>query len=377
MGKRGQNHFLTQLLTPFEIRGFAGEMPVFVTAQTYLCGMKIYRFVPPFFALFLFALFLQARKPVTPPNACVAFWNVENLFDTINDPNINDEEFLPGGKNKWTSERYNTKLQHLSKVILVMNNGNGPDILGVSEIENERVLKDLIAQPGLKEKDYGIVHYDSPDKRGIDVGFFYKKKSFRVLQSKTFAVSVEKDSFYTRDILFVKGILNKKDTVGIFVNHWPSRRGGQEASESRRMHAAQVLMNARDSILKLNPGMELLAMGDFNDEPTNNSIQSLSYKEGNAVNGFVDLMDSLKAAGDGSYHYKKEKDLIDQFLVTHSFQAKKTYYVGSARILKLDYATGVNYKDDAPGPLHTYAGSRYIGGYSDHYPIYVDIYWAN
>lgn len=318
-----------------------------------------------------FLLFTNARtryKPAVPP-ARIAFWNVENLFDTINDPNTNDEDFLPAGKLKWNSQRYNDKLGKLSKMILELNGGNGPDLLGVAEIENRTVLEDLTQKTNLKDKEYGIVHYDSPDKRGIDVALLYKKKNFSVLDSRTIAVSIPKDTFFTRDILLVKGILNKKDTLYIFVNHWPSRRGGKEASDEKRQHAANCLGNAEDSLLKLNPNAEILAMGDFNDEPTDPSIRSLV----NSKTSLVNLMDSLKASGDGSYHYKKEKNLIDQFLVTKSLQEKKTYCVMLAHIFKADWAIGENYKGDPPGPLHTYAGSRYIGGYSDHFPVYVDL----
>lgn len=334
--------------------------------------MKIFK--PLFIAALLLSpllLFTDARARYKPqaPRARVAFWNVENLFDTINDPNINDEDFLPAGKQKWNSQRYLDKLSKLSKVILELNSGIGPDLLGVGEIENRKVLEDLTQKTSLKDKEYGIVHYDSPDKRGIDVALLYKKKNFNVLGSKTIAVSIPQDTFYTRDILLVKGILNKKDTLYVFVNHWPSRRGGKEASDDKRKHAANCLRNATDSLLKLNPSAEILAMGDFNDEPTDPSIRSLM----STGTGLVNLMDSLKAAGEGSYHYKKEKNLIDQIIVSKSLQEKKTYAVFYAHIFKADWLMGVNYKDDPPGPLHTYAGARYIGGYSDHFPVYADL----
>ncbi|HEU4717139.1 MAG TPA: endonuclease/exonuclease/phosphatase family protein [Bacteroidia bacterium] len=352
-------------------------------------------------ALFLLlSLSLIAQKPV----ARIAFWNVENLFDTINDPNINDEEFLPSAKDHWTSDRYLAKINHLAQGILAIGDGAGPDILGMAEVENEGVLKDLTQKTDLKKQKYGIVHYDSPDKRGIDVAMLYKKSKFKVLDSRPVNVSVPADTFFTRDILVVKGILNKTDTVWIIVNHWPSRRGGAEASESKRMIASRKLQGILDSIMKMNPRSLVLAMGDFNDEPTNNSIMNLKCNDwldpamqqkldtlnkiiGESIdnqgagwmmapsqNCFHDLMDSLKDAGDGSYHYRKEKDMIDQFLVNGNLYG--TGYritVHSAHIFKADFLTGENYKSDPPGPLHTYAGSRYIGGYSDHYPVYADV----
>jgi predicted extracellular nuclease len=324
--------------------------------------------------LLLFPLFLNAQK-APKPVARIAFWNVENLFDTINDPKIDDEEFLPNGKMKWTSERYLTKINNLAKEILAIGDGKGPDILGMSEIENEGVLIDLTQKTALKNQKYGIVHYDSPDKRGIDVALIYKTDKFKVVESKAVFTKMPVDTILTRDILVVKGVLNKKDTIYILVNHWPSRRGGNDdASAERRMFAAKNLRHIEDSLLKKFPMAKILAMGDFNDEPTNLSIQSLSYEKNPDV-GFIDLMDSLKAAGDGSYHYRKEVNMLDQILISRSLQIHKGLYLINAHIFKADFATGTNYKDDPPGPLHTYAGTRYIGGYSDHYPVYADIYF--
>ncbi len=324
------------------------------------------------FSLLFFFSFSVAYAGKGQPPARIAFWNVENLFDTINDPNINDEEFLPGGKKKWTSERYTKKLDDLSKVILALGaGGKGPDVLGMAEVENKNVLSDLTQKTDLKKQGYGIVHYDSPDKRGIDVAMIYKMKTFKVLGSQTINVSVPQDTFYTRDILLVKGVLGKKDTLFIFVNHWPSRRGGQEASENKRMLAARSLMRACDSIYAINPNAQVLVMGDFNDEPVNKSMRYLCEST-----GFFNLMDTLKAAGEGSYQYKKERNLLDQVLVTQSLRSKTGYYVTQAVIFKPEWITGVNYKNDPPGPLHTYAGSHYIGGYSDHYPVYAELGFA-
>lgn len=323
------------------------------------------------FTLF-FGSFLAAQA-LPKPVARIAFWNVENLYDTINDPKVDDEEFLPGGKKKWTSERYTKKLENLSKVILAMGNGAGPDILGMAEVENRNVLVDLTTKTTLVKQKYGIVHYDSPDKRGIDVAMIYKKEKFKVLESKTIYVPMPSDSSFTRDILLVKGVFGKKDTIYIFVNHWPSRRGGEEASMQRRMIAAAQLHNAEDSIVKKFPGAKILAMGDFNDEPDDKSMVSLKYST-TSTTGFVDLMDTLKAAGDGSYHYKKEKNMLDQILITHSLQNGKGIRIVDAHIFRESWMTGENYKGDPPGPLHMYAGSRYIGGYSDHYPVYADVY---
>jgi endonuclease/exonuclease/phosphatase family metal-dependent hydrolase len=201
----------------------------------------------------------------------------------------------------------------------------------------------------------------------------YKKDKFKVLESKKIFVPMPSDSSFTRDILLVKGVFGKKDTLYIFVNHWPSRRGGEDESVPRRMRAAEKLQHAQDSILKIHPNAKILAMGDFNDEPDDKSILSLKSAVGSKT-GFIDLMDTLKAKGDGSYHYKKEKNMLDQILVTRSLQTAKGLRIMDAYIFREAWMTGENYKNDPPGPLHTYAGSRYIGGYSDHYPVYADIY---
>jgi predicted extracellular nuclease len=320
--------------------------------------------------------------------AMVAFWNVENLYDTINDPAVNDEEFLPGAKNAWTSQRYNTKLTNTAQVILQMNKGVGPDILGMAEVENRRVLEDLTTNTAMKKQKYGIVHYDSPDQRGIDVALIYKTKSFTVLSSSHVPVPLPKgknDSVAprpTRDILVVRGILNKKDTICILVNHWPSRMGGKEASDPKRMAAAFALNNIWDSLSALYSDQEIIVLGDFNDEPTDKSVQAcvkfnmIDGKDTSEHVMFMNLMDSIKASGDGTHYYKKEKSCLDQILVTPNLQEKKTYYVTSAAIFKPDWIFAEVYKGDGLSPKRTWAGSRYIGGYSDHLPVYVILRFA-
>lgn len=320
-----------------------------------------------------------AQKPVT-----VAFWNVENLYDTIDDPAVKDEEFLPGAKNSWNSARYNTKLKNTAQVILALNNGVGPEILGMAEVENRGVLVDLTTKTDLKKQKYGIVHYDSPDQRGIDVALIYKTKSFAVLSSSHVPVTLPispGDSAVprpTRDILVVRGILNKKDTICILVNHWPSRMGGTEQSDPKRMAAAQAAGLIVDSLRKLYSNAEILLMGDFNDEPTDASVNSLKYDYklshmpyGGMVKIIENLMDTIKAAGDGTHYYKKEKSCLDQILVTTNLREKKSYYVTEAFIFKPEWLFAEVYKGDGLSPKRTWAGSRYIGGYSDHLPVCV------
>lgn len=332
--------------------------------------------------LTLVLLALLTHPVFAQKDAMIAFWNVENLYDTIDDPAVKDEEFLPSAKNAWTSQRYNTKLTNTAEVILKMNNGVGPDVLGMAEVENKNVLVDLTTKTALKKQKYGIVHYDSPDQRGIDVALIYKTKSFKVLSSTHVPVVLprdEKDTTAprpTRDILVVRGILNKKDTVCILVNHWPSRLGGTALSSPKRMAAAKTVQRICDSLMKLYPNGEIMAMGDFNDEPTDQSMRSLnvlslaSLPYGALVPIFDNLMDTIKASGDGTHYYKKEKSCLDQILVTPNLKEKKSYYITQAFIFKPDWIFAEVYKGDGLSPKRTWAGSRYIGGYSDHLPVY-------
>lgn len=318
--------------------------------------------------LFLAGISLFAQK--NPVSLRVGFYNLENLFDTINDTKINDEEFLPQGKNKWNSVRYTTKLNNLAKVILEMNGGKGMDVLGVCEIENRRVLEDLTRKTALKQVKYDIVHYDSPDGRGIDVGLIYNKKAMRVLKTNKIIVKQPSDTLPpTRNIMVVKAILGKSDTVYIFVNHWPSRRGNVDNSE-RRVFAAQTLQHAIDSVRKESKNAQLIVMGDFNDTPADKSIGQLMEES-----SLVNLMTLEKKMGNGSHYYKKEKNIFDQLMVSESLLQEKGFYVqpDGGRIFQPDWLLGEVYKGDGPAPLRTFAGSRYLGGYSDHLPVFVDL----
>jgi len=308
-------------------------------------------------------------------SATVAFWNVENLYDTIDDAAVNDAEFLPSAKNAWTSARYTTKLNNTAQVILALNNGAGPDILGMAEVENRGVLVDLTTKTALKKQKYGIVHYDSPDQRGIDVALIYKTKSFTVLSSSHVPVPLPMspgDSAAprpTRDILVVRGILNKKDTICILVNHWPSRMGGTAQSDPKRMAAAKVVNSIIDSLYKLYNRPEVIVMGDFNDTPTNESILSIKHNEMTDAGYLFDAMDTIAAKGDGTHYYKKEKSCLDQILITSSLSERKSYYISSVSIFKPEWIFAEVYKGDGLSPKRTWAGSRYIGGYSDHLPV--------
>lgn len=310
--------------------------------------------------------------------AIIGFYNVENLFDTINDPLKNDEEFLPEGSYKWTSEKYLEKPDRLAEVISKIGkniNGFGPHIVGLSEIENEAVIQDLINTPPLDKMNYGIVHYDSPDRRGVDVGLIYQKNNFKVIGSSSHQIISEIPNFLSRDQLLVHGSMNGEEMY-IIVNHWPSKRGGEKRSEPRRIEAAQLTKYLSDSLHAINPKVNILIMGDFNDNPNANSIlktlkpvkKKSKVKEGDLYNPMLPLYNE----GIGSYAYQDTWSLIDQIIVSHNLisQDYKTYTLHSARVfndtfLQTKFGTFKGY------PWRSYGGGNYNGGYSDHYPVYL------
>lgn len=306
-----------------------------------------------------------------------AFYNVENLFDIVDDPKTADEEFTPTGKNKWTTDRYQTKLDHLTEVVVAMNY---PAILGVAEVENKQVLEDWITTTTMSEHHYGIVHYDSPDFRGIDVGLLYQKKAFKVESSETIQINFPKEiveDYTTRDVLIVKGTFQTLP-VHIFVNHWPSRRGGLEKSEPKRMYVAQQVRKKVDEILKNDPNANIILMGDFNDEPENNSLQqglNASYKVQREIvtADLKNCMADLDIEGKGSYNYRGNWNMLDQIIITRNLEAGLNgWMVKDAGIFQQDFMMYTS-KKFGPSPNRTYGGPQYYGGYSDHLPVYIDL----
>ena len=302
------------------------------------------------------------------------FYNVENLYDTQNDPKTNDDEFTPAGKVPWTEERLETKIQHIAQVISDITTPAMPDLIGFAEVENRQVLEMLTSSARLSKTKYNIVHYDSPDERGIDVALLYNPLTFKVVWSETLNVVLPGNDL-TRDILYVKGKLNSGEILHVFINHWPSRREGSEMSESKRMAAASVLSAKLDAIRKVEKSANLLILGDFNDEPSNNSITQgikamIPEKPYTNENIYSLLYPEFKK-GEGSLYYK-DWDLFDQIIVSGKMLSQKkglNTSVESAGIFKAEYLL---YKDKngEVRPNRT-MGSTYFGGYSDHLPVYV------
>ncbi|MBN1184780.1 MAG: endonuclease [Bacteroidales bacterium] len=310
------------------------------------------------------------------------FYNVENLFDTEDDPHKVDNEFLPDGAKKWTTYRYKEKLNNIYKVIMAVGEPGPPAIIGLCEVENGKVLEDLTQNTPLVKINYSVVHHESPDQRGIDVALLYQQKSFRVIHEEAVRIIFEDSPRKkTRDILYVKGIAFKKDTLHIFVNHWPSRRGGQKQSDKSRMIVALKLKWKVDSVLQANPLAKIIITGDFNDEPVDVSLRkgliAVPFEETDTIVTLVNLSPMPYNNTSGTLKYRGRWNVFDQFIVSSSLledkkginTTKEDYHVFSASfLLKPDE----KFAGDQPFP--TYRGANYLAGFSDHLPVYLDLY---
>ena len=311
----------------------------------------------------------------------VGHWNVENLFDTIDDPKTSDEEFLPSGDKEWNDERLDKKLYNLSRVIRSINNDNGPDLLGVCEVEHQTLLDTMITKY-LSDKYYKTAYLESLDGRGIDNGIIYNSKRFSLLDIKGHRVDVggEYDTRYVLEGIF---LFEKTDTIYFFVNHWPSRRGGENVSEPKRINAAKTLRSVVDTILSKNSKSNIIIVGDFNDEPTNISITEYlkaqpffcdSLDNENLPEDFgTDLFNlSYKAWFDGlgSFKYKDDFNMLDQIIISKELllEERIKYVCNSFEVFK-PYLMVTRTGKFQRAPFPTYGGSRYLGGYSDHYPV--------
>jgi hypothetical protein len=322
--------------------------------------------------LFILSLVFVAGVQAQSKTYSVGFYNVENLYDTINDPDIDDEEFLPNGKYQWTGDRYERKLNNMARVIDSL--GGGPSLLGMCEVENKKVLEDLCSTKRLKEKGYGILHHNSPDRRGIDVAMLYKKADFEPRFTTFIRVSIENDpGFITRDIFLVNGTLGKEE-IYLLVNHWPSRRGGEDISMPKRMAAAKALRYSVDTILEKNPNAAIVIMGDLNDEPTDASLLDGLKASGNPKSGdLFNSMFALKEKGDGSHSYKEQWGMLDQLIVSKSLlnpKMKLNWVVGSTQVFRPVWMHD-KYSKHQGAPYRTYVGPKFIGGYSDHFPVFM------
>jgi predicted extracellular nuclease len=334
-----------------------------------------------FFLVLVVNFPLFAQKQVRA--GVIAFYNLENLYDTVDDPEINDEEFLPGGVKNWDDAKYQIKLSNMAKVIARLGKQDGisgPAVIGVTEIENRKVLEDLVNQPELKPYNYQIIQYDSPDKRGIDVAFLYQPLYFQPTNSYPYPLIVigdEGQRVYTRDQLVVSGNFDG-EPMHFIVNHWPSRRGGAKPSKDLRIEAAVRCRSLVDSIINLDAKAKVVVMGDLNDDPIDQSVVVGLNANGNLKKlkkgQMYNVMYPFFKSGIGTLAYRDQWNLFDQIIITQSFITKRN---GEYRFLKARIFNDqmvIQEEGKFKGyPFRTFSGNDFLGGYSDHFPVYMII----
>lgn len=303
----------------------------------------------------------------------IAFYNLENLFDTEDHSHTLDDDFTPRGKKKWTPKRYRKKIKKLSKIIARLGtrqNAYMPLLIGVAEVENKKVIKDLIESDALNHRDLDYIHYDSPDERGIDTALLFRQK-FKILHSEAFPLHIRNldgapDT--TRDILYVHGTINK-ESFHVFVNHWPSKRAGEDETAYKRKAAADLLLSHIHRIREVEQDPIFILMGDFNDGPNSESIRYL-VEQGDLYNP----MEKLLTPHRGSANYRDTWDLFDQILVSHNLFDHKAGTHSFAHANIFDDHDLKEWRGRFKGnPFRTYAGKRYLGGFSDHFPVYIQL----
>jgi hypothetical protein len=333
-----------------------------------------------FFFAILFSIGITAQEEQFKA-VSVGFYNLENLFDFERDTTIWDSEFTPWGKRAWTEEKYNEKQANMAYVISQMGidlTPAGLSILGLSEIENKRVLEDLVRQESIADRNYQIVHRDSPDRRGIDVAMLYNPTHFSLIDVTMENINFlldEGDTLLTREIMHVVGVLDG-DTTHILINHWPSRSGGEKRSAPRRNKAAQTCKRIIDSLKMIDPDVKVLVIGDLNDDPTSTSTKGILRAKGKMTEvGQKDMFNPMYdyfRRGLGSNAYRDNWSLFDQIILSPGYLDKNQtgYFFYKAIIFNRKYL--IQRSGQYKGyPFRTFSGDKYQGGYSDHFPVFV------
>lgn len=305
----------------------------------------------------------------------VAFYNCENFFDIVHNPAKEDEDFTPEGKYHYTQRIYEQKLHNIATVLQGMGGDDGAAIIGLAEVENSTVLGDLAHQPELATRNYKYAWFDGPDPRGINVALLYNPQYFTVIMAEPLHVDLSAlaGKSVTRDVLHVYGVL-AGDTVDVFVNHWPSRRGGEEASDAKRSAAAQVDKDAIASIMKIRPGAKIILMGDLNDNPTDNSITTVLGAKAEPADvpetGLYDPWIDIYKGGGGTETFRGSWNLFDQVIISGGFLADKNHklHYEKAEIYRPDFIID-HYKGHDGEPHRSFVGTHWINGYSDHFPV--------
>jgi len=318
------------------------------------------------FCVLFLALAFRSVTAAGQGRISLLFYNTENFFDPFDDTLTLDDAFTPAGERHWTFDRFRQKAVHLYKLFLAagehLSGWDPPALIALAEVENGYVLHYLLHETPFRKFDYGMVHYDSPDRRGIDVALLYDRKRVDVLRALPVSVILPGDSsFRTRDILYVLVRVGEVDTLALFLNHWPSRRGGYLSSEPYRRAASRVLAEVLDTLSAGCGAGKVIVAGDFNDEPRDPPVAAISG-DPDAGKRLVNLMLPLQRAGQGSLYYDGRWWLFDQWMVSPALAGR----VLSVEILRFPFLTDA---ERGGIPRRTYAGYRYLGGFSDHLPV--------
>jgi predicted extracellular nuclease len=305
-----------------------------------------------------------------------AFYNVENIFDTIDDPAINDAEFLPASKSEWNTKKFNHKIENIARVIASMDTTDYPDMLGLAEIENREVLQVLVNHPYITDAKYSMIHYPDHDDRGIEVAFLYRPEFFRPVTSVTLDYHVDSiANANPRHILYVKGVVASKDTLHIFINHWMSRFGGQKETIWGRNSAGIFLRKVADSLMTIDPNANIIIAGDLNDNPDDASLtqylKALPHNNEVLPGNLYNLAYKPFKEGKGTLYYKSW-DFFDQIIVSPSLlnSVSGRLKSGDIEIVDRDWMLYTS-KSGEKRPNRTYSGGKYFGGYSDHLPVMI------
>ncbi|MBN2524518.1 MAG: endonuclease [Bacteroidales bacterium] len=314
----------------------------------------------------------------------IVFYNVENFFDAKDDSAYSDNEFLPDSEKQWTELKVHRKALNIFKTIAATGGNKPPEIICLAEIENMKVLRELYLNTPLQKFNYKIVHFESPDQRGIDVALLYNREAITELESGIIRIVFPYESYgTTRDILYFKALIKSEDTLHLFVNHWPSRRGGQKRSEIKRLFVAKELKMKTDSIVSFDSCANIVITGDFNDEPSDRSLSEIlntEDPEDSVICGrLYNLSTSLKAGCKcGTYKYKGTWNMFDQFIVSGNLlktDAMITTCINCIHIADYEFLLQEDRTYGGRKPYRTYQGPLYLGGFSDHLPVYLDLYF--
>lgn len=320
-----------------------------------------------FFSIFKFAHAQESATPIED-EIQIIFWNVENLFDTEDDSLKNDEEFLPYSMRGWNRDRYQKKLFSIYKTLVAAGQWKLPEVIALAEIENEKVLQDLIERTPLIRSGYKIIHQESEDRRGIDLAVLYKPDRLQVIDTNFIKLNFPDDPYRkTRDIIYLKARVTEEHDFHLFVNHWPSRYGGGKASEQGRNYAASVVKSQIDAILVDAPEASIIVTGDFNDTPEDQSLRIL------ASDSILHIISDLDFSG--THKFQGLWSHFDHVWVSKSLMQSNTFYVKNrkAEVFHPDWLLETDKAFGGVKPNRTYAGFRYQGGYSDHLPVFLEL----